>query len=65
MSVQNMKKWQSSGELNWPYGFQRPLPKVGTDSLEGPLPVFSVYLCLGSKVLEMGEAESVPTPGSH
>ena len=42
MSVQNVKKWQSSGELNWPWGFPRPIPKVGTDSPEGPLPISSV-----------------------
>ena len=62
MSVQNMKKWQSSGGLNWPWGFQRPLPNVKTDSLEGPLSVSGGYLFLGSKVWEMGEAEKCPHP---
>ena len=62
MSVQNVKKWQSSGELNWPWGFPRPLPKVRTDSLEGPLPVSSVCLSLGSKFSEIGEAEKRPHP---
>ena len=55
MSVQNVKKWQSSGELNWPWCFQRPLPKVSTDSPEGPLPVLSGYLLIVSKLSEMGE----------
>ena len=45
-----------------PYGFQGPLPKVGTDSPEDPLPVSNVYLFLGSKVSEMGEAEKCPHP---
>ena len=27
MSVQNVKKWQCSGELNWPWGLPRPLQK--------------------------------------
>ena len=39
-----------------------PLPKVGTDSPEGPLPVFRCLSVLGSKVLEMGEAENCPNP---
>ena len=60
MSVQNVKKWQSSGELNWPWGFPRPLPKVETDSPKGPLPISSVCLFLGSKLWEMGEAEKCP-----
>ena len=42
-------KWQSSGELNWPLDFQGPLPKVGTDSPEGPLSVSGGYLFLGQK----------------
>ena len=62
MSVQNVKKWQSSGELNWPLCFQRPLPKVSTDSPEGLLPVFSVCLFLGSKFSEIGEVEKCPHP---
>ena len=28
MFVQNVKKWQSSGELNWPLDFPRLLPKL-------------------------------------
>ena len=53
MSVQNMKKWQSSGELNWTEGVQKNLPKVGTGSPEGPLPVSSVCLFLESKLSEI------------
>ena len=62
MSVQNVKKWQSSGELNWPWSFEGPLPKVGTDVHEGPLPVSGGYLFLVSKVSEMGEAEKCTHP---
>ena len=51
MSVQNVKEVQSSGELNWPKVFQRPLLKVGSDSPEGPLPVSSGCLFLGIKIL--------------
>ena len=47
MSVQNVKKWQSSGELNWPLDFIRPLPKVETDSPENLFPVSGGYLFLG------------------
>ena len=63
MSVQNVKKWQSSGELNWPWGFPRPFPYVGSDSPE-VLSRFPVFVCLflGSKVLEMGKAEKCPHP---
>ena len=60
--MQNVKEGQSSGELNWPLDFQGPLPKVGTDSPEGPLSVSGGYLFLGSKVWEMGEAEKCPHP---
>ena len=62
MSVQNVKKWQSSGKLKWPWGLPWPLLKVGTNSPEGPLQVSSVCLFLGSKVWEMGEAENCPHP---
>ena len=62
MSVKNVKKWQSSGGLNWPWGFQRPLPKVRTDSLEGLFPVSSDCLYLGSKFSEIGEVEKCPHP---
>ena len=51
---------QSLGELKWPLDLEGPLPKVGTDSLEGPLQVFRGYLFLGSKVL--GEAEKWAHP---
>ena len=60
MSVQNVKKWQSSGELNWPWGFPKPFPKVGLHSPERPLQVSGVCLFLRSKVWEMGEAEKCP-----
>ena len=56
MSVQNVKKGQSSGELNWPWGFPRPLLKVGTGSHEGPLSVSCGNLFLGSTMSEMGES---------
>ena len=62
MSVQNVKKWQSSGELNWPWSFPRPFPKVGSDSPEGPLPVSSVCLFLGSKFSEIEEPENSSHP---
>ena len=62
MFVQNVKKWQNSGELNWLRGFQRPLPKGGTGSPGGPLPVSSVCLFLGSKVSEIRESERCPHP---
>ena len=62
MSVQNVKKWQSSGELNWPWGFQRTHPMVGTESPEGTLPVSGVCLFLGSKVQEIREAEKCLHP---
>ena len=62
LSVYNVKKFQSSGELSWTYGFQGPLAQVGTDSPEGPLPVSSGSLCFGAKVSEMGEAEKCPRP---
>ena len=62
MSVQNVKKWQSSSGLNWPWGFPRPLLKVRMDSLEGPLPVSSVCLFWGSKFSETGEVEKCPHP---
>ena len=55
-----MKKRQSSGELNRQLDFIRPLPKVGIDSPEGPLYVYSGYLFLGSTVSEMVEAEKCP-----
>ena len=47
---------------DWPYGFQGPLPRVWTDSLERPFPVSSGYLFLGLKVSEIGEAEKCPHP---
>ena len=61
MSVQNVKKWQSSGEL---IGLRASwgLSKVETDSPEGPLPGFSGYLFLGSKVSEIRESEKCPHP---
>ena len=62
MAMQNVNKWQSSGELNRPFSFQGPLPKVGTHSPEGPLPVSISYLFWGSKVSEMGGAEKCPHP---
>ena len=60
--MQNVKKWQNSGELNWLRGFQRPLPKGGTDSPGGPLPVSSVSLFLGLKFSEIEEPEQSPHP---
>ena len=60
MSVQNVKKWQNSGELNWPKGFHRPLPYVGINSPEVPLTVSSVYLFWGSKVSAIGKTEKCP-----
>ena len=44
MSIQNVKKLQSSGELNLPKGFQGPRPNLETDRSEGPLTISSVYL---------------------
>ena len=43
-------------------GLKRDLPKVGTENPECPLPVSSVYLFLGSKQSEIGEAEKCPNP---
>ena len=57
-----MKKWQSSGELNWVQDFEEPLPKVERGSHEGPLPISSGYLFLGLTVSEMGEFEKCPHP---
>ena len=54
------KKWQCSGRVNWPYGFQGTLPKVGMDSAKVLLPVFSGNLFLGKKMSEMEEAEKYP-----
>ena len=47
MSVQNVKTWQSSGELILPGGLQGSFPKVRTDSPEGSLQVFGGYLFWG------------------
>ena len=58
----SLRKWQRSGELKWPYGFKGPLLKAGNDSPEGPLPVSSCYLFLGSTVSNMGEAKTCPHP---
>ena len=57
-----MKKWQSSGELNWVQGFEEPLPKVGTGIHEGPLPVSSGYLFLGVNSVRDGRVWKVPPP---
>ena len=66
MSVSNVKKWQSSGELIWALAFQGPLPKVGTDSPKGPLPSPGSSLCLiTNSVGDEREQNCVPTPGSH
>ena len=54
-----VKKWQSSGELNWSNGFQGPLPKVGKDSLEDPL---LDRLYWGRKFRRWDRLKSVPTP---
>ena len=62
MSVSNVKKWQSSGELVWALAFQGPLPKVGTDSPKGPLPAPGSSLCLGPTVSEMRESKIVSQP---
>ena len=59
MSIE-CENWQISGELNRPFDFIRILPKVGTDSPEGPLQVSSVCLFLGQKIWEIGEAEKCP-----
>ena len=58
----NVKKWQSSGELNWPYSLEGPLPKVETDSPECSLRICGGYLFWGSNVSEMGGAEKCPYP---
>ena len=61
MSVQIVKDVQSSGELNWPWGFPKPFPKVGSQSPEGPLQVSGVCLFLGSKFSEIEEPEKGAT----